>query len=415
MKFNKRDFVLIALALGLRFFFMLTGFHIDLKYIAFGGYLSVLEGRFLTFYDYLSALPRTDQFIHKFGMTFFNYPPLAYIVPGLFMFLLRPLINQEFFYQYLINPKSLLGSFQLMKHLFVFKASYLAADLLVAYFLPKIFTKKNQKKVFYFWLFNPLSFLFTFAMGQLEIWLILSIVLAIYFALVKKNNYLSLISLGIGGAFKLLPLLFIPILICIIESRFWQRIKLFLVGFLSYLFIILPFYLVSPGFRYAAFLAEQSDKMFYMTLPVTGAEGLPIFVLIYSLIFYFAFYQKGVFSKINSGVWFGGFAFLGTFFSLTHYHPQWFLWLTPFLIWLFVKLGNKLWLPLVAILISFIFHWIFFEPSLHIGLMSAIFPRLGELGQLEKILGYNSIFWRNNFRALSTASFIYLANIIYNE
>ncbi len=415
MKFNKQDFIWLILAFGLRLFFMFGGFHIDLKYIAFGGYLSVVQGRLLTFYDYLLTLPESNEFIQNFGRTLFNYPPLAYIVPGIFMLVFKPLINQEFFYQYLVNPQNFLGSFQLMKHLFIFKISYLVADLLSGYFLAKIFAKKNQKRVFYLWLFNPFSLLFTFGMGQLDIWVVLSIIMAIYFALNKQNYYLSLICLGIGGAFKLLPLLFMPIIVCVAESKFWERVKLFFSGVLAYTLIIIPYYITSPGFRAAAFMTEQSNKMLYMTLPVTGSEGLPIFILIYSLIVYFAFYQKGIFSKDKVALWFGGFAFLATFFSVTHYHPQWFLWFTPFLIWAYINYGQKVILPLAVILAAFIFHWAFFEPSLHTGLLSGIFPQLAKLGQLEKIAGYPAAFWRNNFRAISAGSMIYLSKTIADE
>ena len=81
------------------------------------------------------------------------------------------------------------------------------------------------------------------------------------------------------------------------------------------------------------------------------------------------------------------------FFSVTHYHPQWFLWATPFLIWLLVEKGRK-YLGYVAVLfLCYLVILLFFESSLHVGLLMPLFPSLAKAGSLTSLLsGWTNIF-----------------------
>ena len=67
------------------------------------------------------------------------------------------------------------------------------------------------------------------------------------------------------------------------------------------------------------------------------------------------------------------------FFVFTHYHPQWFLWITPFLIIDLVK-NPKHWLLVGLSLLSFIGLVSFFDPGLSVWLFSPIWPSLYGLG-----------------------------------
>ncbi len=410
---SKKIKIWLIIGIVLRLILMLVGFHDDLRAIVFGGYLAVIQGRLFSFYDYLPNLSPANRLLSAFEPYLFIYPPLAYIIPGIFLFLLSPLINFDFLMDYVLTPRNYLGSWPLMRHLFLFKVPYLVFDMAAGYFLSRLFKKENQQKALIFWLLNPISLYAGFTMGQLEIFPIFFVILAVYLALKQDKRGLAAAALGIGGAFKLFPLLLIPIFGFVLGSKIWPRLKLILIGFGIYGLIILPYFLLSPGYRRSALLAGQADKMFYMQLPVTAAEGLPIFSLIYFLIVLMAYYQKGVFAKPKTGIWAGGFGVLGLFYSLTHYHPQWFLWFTPFLIWVWLKYREKARLAIILILLSFFVHLIFFDYSLHLGLFSGAFAQLQDLGRLEHLLSFPAAFWRNSFRALSTASIIYLYSLIY--
>jgi hypothetical protein len=409
---NKKTTLFLIIGLLLRFFLMFVGFHDDLRAIVFGGFLAVKQGQLFSFYDYLSNLGRSNQFVQKFGPYLFIYPPLAYLIPGMFLLILSPLINFDFLFSYLLNPRNYLGTLQLMKHLFLFKLPYLVFDLGLAYFLSQLFAKKDKNKVLTLWLFNPITLYASFAMGQLDIFPLFFVVLALYFALKKKNNQLSLAVLGIGGAFKLFPLLLIPVFSLVLSKDLLTRLKFVFIGLGTYGLTVLPYLLTSPGYRTGALLANQTNKMFYMQLPVTSAEGLPLFSLIYILILLLAFYQKNIFANKELGLWTAGLSVLGLFYSLTHYHPQWFLWFTPFLIYFLVKYKSKLVLPISLILISFMVHLIFFDASLHIGLLSGGFSQLENSKSLTRLLNFPAKFWRNNFRAVSTASIIYVYTFV---
>ncbi len=406
---------IILLGLILRIFLMFVGFHDDLRAIVFGGFLAVKQGRLLSFYDFLPNLDPADKILSIFPTYLFNYPPLAYIIPGVFIFLFSPLINFEFLNQYIFNARQYLGTSQLMTHLFILKLPYLFFDLATAYFLSRLFSEEKQRKALIIWLFNPLALYASFAMGQLDILPLFFIILSLYFTLKKGNNNLASAMLGIGGVFKLFPLLLIPIYALTMRKEFWQRLKLIFVGLGSYALFVLPYFLTSAGYRQNALLASQTDKMFYMKLPVTAAEGLPLFSLVYFMIFLWAYFRKGVFSSKDPGLWIGGFAVLGLFFSLTHYHPQWFLWFTPFLIWYWLKFSRKAHLPIILIFVSFLAHLVFFEPDLHIGMFSGGFKQLADYEPIKALFTFPASFWRNNFRAVSAASIIYLYSLVKSK
>jgi hypothetical protein len=74
------------------------------------------------------------------------------------------------------------------------------------------------------------------------------------------------------------------------------------------------------------------------------------------------------------------------FFVFTHYHPQWFLWITPFLLIDLVK-NPKHWLPLVLSLVSFVGLVSFFDPGLSVWLFSPIWPKLYGLPGVWQLLG----------------------------
>jgi hypothetical protein len=113
--------------------------------------------------------------------------------------------------------------------------------------------------------------------------------------------------------------------------------------------------------------------MLFLSWNITGAEVLFPFVIIFVLIVLHAsYFGKG---RIKD-LWKYYFSILLLFFSVTHYHPQWFLWLTPLMI--IELLQNDFvhkWLHLTLSAI-FVFIVLMFESSLSYGLFSPILPQL---------------------------------------
>jgi len=401
--FSKWFFWPLLVGVVIRLFLSSITFHPDIRAIDLGAYLISQKGQILGFYDYLAKLDPDNPLVKIYGVDIFIYPPLAYLVPAFFMLLLSPFYNFSFNNLFLLAKIPFSGNFELFKTLFLLKIHYLLFDVFLAFLFLKCFEGKKGRKAFLLWLFNPATLYATFAMGQLDIFPTLAVVLATLLAF-KNRPVLSMVALGIGGGFKLFPLLFIPIFSLVLGEKLIERLKLLGLGLLSYGIIILPYFLHSPIYRVTAVMANQASKMLYMTLPVTAAEGIPVFLLGYFLLLFVANKKCGQ----KSYLWRLGLALTLLFISVTHYHPQWFLWATPFLIWLMVEFGDKYVYPILFILVGFIVHLLFFDPSLHLGLLAPIFPTLSQLKPLEGILFFDQFMLRNIFRALTAATSIYL-------
>jgi len=391
------------IGLVLRLVIMPLTIHPDIRALDFGAFLISQKAQWLTFYDYFSTLEKNSHLVNIYGLDLFIYPPLAYLTPALFMFILGPFYNFSANMIFLNNMESIFGTIEIFRIAFLLKLPYLLFDFLVAYLLLKIFKEKGLT-AFKLWMFNPLTLYATFAMGQFDIIPLLLIVASIFFAL-QKRKWLAVIMLGLGGAYKVFPLLFLPIFVLLFDKNFWFRLKLLALGLFSYLIFVVPYFLFSPMYRQAAFLAHQTEKMFFMKLPLSGAEYLSVFAIGYSLLLIVAARAK----SHQENFWRFGFLLMLLFFSITHYHPQWFLWITPFLIWELVTYRFKnLWLVII-LFASWLVITFLFEPSLSIGLFSPLWPQLSQAPDLSALLSrYFDVFqFKSLVRSLFAGTAIY--------
>ncbi len=380
MKKNLIKWFLVGLVL--RLILMPFTVHPDIRALDLGAFLISQKGAFLTFYDYLSSLDKNDLLVKIYGVDLFIYPPLAYLTPAFFMFILSPFYNFSANNVFLISMDKIFQTTEIFKITFLLKLSYLFFDFALAFLLLKIFQEKGER-AFKIWMFNPLTLYTTFAMGQFDIIPTLLVVAGIFFAL-REQKWLSVIMLGIGGAYKVFPLLFLPIFVLILDKNFWRRICLFVVGLLPYLAVITPYFLLSSMYRQSAFLASQTEKMFFMKLPLSGAEYLSVFLVGYFILLIFAARVKSQ----KDDLWKFSLFLMLLFFSITHYHPQWFLWIIPFLIWLWLNFEKNYRGLIILLFTCWLILTGFFESSLHVGLFSPVYPQLLKSGGLTKMVSY---------------------------
>lgn len=356
---------LVALAMLLRLAIMVTTYHPDLRAAEFAGYAILEMGKGIGFYDVLPRLSPTNPLYQSLGPSELNYPPLAWFTPTLFRLVLRPFLNPQVDYAILTHVDRLFGTPQLMWQLFFLKIPLLTADLITAWLLTFLFSQREKKKlIFLIWLFNPLTLYATFAMGQIDIWPVLTTVLA-GVLLTREKPTLAAFVLGLGGGYKIFPLLMLLPTALLFGKNFKEKAKLLAIGFGTYLLIILPFVLTSPGYRAYSLLTPQTDKMLFAKVMVSGDQYLSLFVIAYiAILFLCTRAQRQNWMLFSTGI------FL-VLFSVTHYHPQWFLWLTPWLAFYWVKESGTRWLML-ALLMADIGITLSFDSSLHYGLFAPI-------------------------------------------
>lgn len=387
------------IALVLRLLLMPITFHPDFISLNSSRFYLVEKGVW-NFYDFLASLSADHPLSRNYGTNYFTYPPLSYLTFGFFSFLFKPFSGQDITFSLIENYPQIFDLPGLASRLFWFKVPYLFFDFGLAYLLTRFFQKEKEKRTaFLLWLFNPVSFQASYLMGQFEIMPTFFIVLALLLAQAKKPH-LAAASLGVGGAYKMFPLFFVPILAAALGKTLWQKAKLLIIGFGSFLLLIAPF-LKSVAFRQVVLLSNQSQKFLFMNLPLSGAESILLFVFLWGMIFFAAWYQS-----VKNQLWTYFLAVMLLFFSLTHYHPQWFLWLIPLLVIQLVKTNFKFSFLSFTLLLCWLTITLLFEASLSYGLFTPLDPRLFDAPSLSVFVSrfYDVLQLKSIIRSLFAAA-----------
>ncbi len=384
---------LLALGLIIRLLLMPVTLHPDLWAISFAQNIFAFKGVF-NIYDYLENLPGNSALVVNYGRNFFTYPPLTYFTLGTFGFLLKPLFNQNFFNNLAVILPDVLADSRLYFHLFLTKFPYLFFDFGILLLIINFFQDEKKKRLAaVLWIFNPVTLYTSYMVGQFDIMAVFFTVLALHLAKQKKI-YWSVFCLGVGGAFKMFPLFFIPFLAISQSKNFKELLKLFVVGLTPYFLSVLPF-AGSAVFRQTVLFSNQSQKMLFAKLLVSGAEYLSVFVVFYIFLVGISFVKK-----VELWKWF--LMVLLLFFSVTHYHPQWFLWISPFLIFFGVEY-KKFWLLPIVLFMTWTVITLLFEPSLSVSLFAPVDKSLMSVRPLSEIINrfYNVFDFKSLIRSIA--------------
>lgn len=406
---NKWWWKVLLIGVLLRVFLMPVTFHPDLWGHSFVAYFFAYKGE-VNIYDFLLKLPDDYPLVKNFGVgDIFIYPPLTYFTLGFFRILVKPFADPNFIPWLMENTSNVLNYRGLGLQIFLFKFPYLFIDITTAFLLSSLFDDfKKKKQAFILWMFNPLTLYATFMMGQLDILPVLFTVLTCYLIKNKKFVY-ALIALGIGGSYKMYPLLLIPPAAFLLGDTFKLKIKLLLAGFIPFILTIMPF-LNSAGFRQMVLFGPKNQKMLFMNWPLSGAEKIYPFVLILVFIYLYSYYSK---KRVAIEIYF--LSILLLIFSVTHFHPQWFLWVTPFIIWTLVKNSFKGVEIAILMFLSWFVITLFFEPSLSIGLFAPLWHNLANAKGLTEIFSkYTDVFQFKSIvrSAFAGASIYYIINLL---
>ncbi len=352
-------------------------YHPDLSGQLLSGYFFAFEG-VTNVYDHLATLPSDHPLVKNFGVgDIFIYPPLTYFTIGSFVKFSSLFVPENFFLN-LMNGMSIYQP-GLSWNLIILKLPYLLVDIGMAFALASLFDKEKQKKwAFLLWLFNPVTFYATFSMGVFDIIPAIFTVLSLYFAKQKKLP-LAAVMLSIGAAYKQYPIFLLPFIVFSAKD-FREGVKVAVCGIIPYLLTVAPF-LSSSAFKYMVFGAK-SQKEFYMEWMVSGSEGLFPYLIGVVLLYLHAYRNKTLIPKLWK-------YYLGIFlllFSVTHYHPQWFIWIAPFIVIELVSTEfYNLWLDL-TLFACYVFIVLTFDNSLSVGMFSVLNQNLNQFPGIDKII-----------------------------
>lgn len=407
---SKWWFKWLVIGVIIRLVLMPITLHVDIWGHSFTAYFFAYEGK-LNPYEALAGLPPDNPIVRNFGVSdIFIYPPLTYFTLGIFRLLIRPLVDPGFLPFVMANPGLIHQRTDLFWNLFLFKLPYLFLDIALAYFLANCFSDtKKRKMAFILWMFNPAALYATFMIGQIDILPTFFTVLATYFALRKKYSFAS-ISLGIGASYKLYPLFLLAPLAFLFAKSFKEKVKLIVVGVMPLLLTILP-YVSSKAFRYMVF-SPKSQKILFMGWNVSGAEVIYPFLLILVVIYAISYYSRRKPELINYFL-----VILLLILSVTHYHPQWFIWVTPFIIFQIVRDNLKYFELALIFFASWIVITMFFEPSLSIGLFNPIYPAVNNFRGFTGIVSkyFDPFEIKSIIRSVFAGSSLFLALNLFKQ
>lgn len=406
--FRKPLIFVLVLGILLRLILSVSTIHTDIQHFDLAGFV-LGKGNVLNFYDYTFSLDKGDKLLNSFPRELFNYPPMVYLFLGSINWILTNFEDTTFHNEFLFDIKNTLGNPMLFLHLFILKFPYFMFDIGIAILLYALFdSQRNKNLAFTLWMFNPWAIYSTFMVGQFDVIPTFCVILALYLAEKSNTNLLKRILvasfvLGIGASFKIYPLLLLIPIVTFLNN--WkQRLVPISVGVLTYILTILPF-LPSQGFRSTALVANQTLKSLYAQIPISGGESIILF-LATIVFFYLIFLYK---NSTVENLWQRLFSILLLFFIFTHYHPQWFLWITPFLIIELIKTNFKHIFVVILMFMAFFGGLLLFEPSLSIGLFSPLNPSLSQIQEIWKIFGasLDINFLRSFFQTIMVACSFY--------
>lgn len=337
-------------------------------------------------------------------------PPMSYFLILPFHLLARPLVSGNTEELFFINHQLVLGKIGFWFYMIYSKLPHLVFDMMLGLALAFLVSQNHQKKVLALWMFNPMTIWASEAIGQLDIFPTFFIVLCLFLIKKAKMEWAAL-SLGLGGAIKIAPFLLLPFFLGLADSKS-KVIKLFLLAIIPYVLTNM-LYISSSEFRNNALFAPQLSKSLYANIPISG--GATILVVPAILIFLYIWY----FLKKRSVDKFFKFSLCLLLLTLafTHFHIQWFLWVSAFLL-IFLKdnWGNGVSIAAFGLLISLVLMLFLFDSSLQIQLFRPILPSLDQAKGLAEILSPERvIFWRSFAASIFAASSLFLIWMILKK
>jgi hypothetical protein len=363
MKFKKIFFLAFLVRLLIAPFF----YHPDIKSQHF--HFQFLSQGHFNIYQFIADnknnLPYRDTF---------NYPPLTYLSFGLEQIILKPFLPSDFT-AWINDWGGKQNSYpNLFYYMLILKIPYIFFDLYIGYILYKIY---NRKTLLY-WLFNPLSLYLIYILGNFDIVPVFFSVLAFYF-LKKSRLTLTFVSLGIGFALKVYPLLFFPFFLFYYRTNIKNIIK-------NTFFFLLPAIVsVIPYLFNSAFLSSISGSGLTQKIIEFRVLGLPLYPIIYLVTLGVYFFSK---NKILEKTFL--FLFLA-FIIFIDFHPQWLLWFLPFLISQIIKTRRNSVLFTIIILLSLTYILLINDRYLVWGHLMPINPSFIQLNN-----PYSIVFYRFN-------------------
>ena len=265
-----------------------------------------------------------------------GFPPLFYLLDGLYLLVLRSLHVLSFLRNWPIDN---IFTIPMQNRVFFFmKALYIPFDLVGLVAFLKLFDERNRRTAAWAWMFNPLVIYVSYIWGQTDLMAATFIITAAYLAkkstLNGKLSYglASCISIGISASFKLFPLALLPVFSLILSKHTKRSIFYFVGAGLSPFLLAIPFIstpFIEMTIPYGNYLTSRNFSL-----------GLPQFTIYfvfaaYLVILYYLYIVETDYSFDSLLVY--SLATFTLLYGLSVWLPNWILWGTPLILLVVIR------------------------------------------------------------------------------
>jgi len=251
------------------------------------------------------------------------------------------------------------SSYNVFTAIALFKILYLVFDVACMFLILRLSfdsEPESRLRVFKFWMFNPFVIFILYVFARHDIIGILATLVALLLA--KKNRkYWAIIVLAFGIALRFFPIMILPLFIFYLARTKKDYIILSLVGVSGLAAVeLFSYFYFGRSVIFSLLNTQHFDYILSSKLELVIHDRIFIFVAVYIIIILsFLHIKRKNFDILLN---YGAIIYLA-YVSLCYFHPQYMLWIVPFLIIIFVRRKSLLYYHWIqfALLLVILIYW----------------------------------------------------------
>ncbi len=208
----------------------------------------------------------------------------------------------------------------LFRDLLAMKLPSLLAEIILVFFLIKSLPQSKRFTAAWVWLLNPLVIYAIYGISNFDIFPAAFLALGIWGW--QRHKPLTYLALGIAASFKLFPLLLLPGVFLLDNRSVLKRLRDLLLAILPLLISLLPLHNDLPAVKTLLF-SNMTTGTFTAILDL-GKGSIPLTAIALSLLYLYIWSTRHTLNIISFQI-----IALLAIFSLSHFHPQWIIWVLP--------------------------------------------------------------------------------------
>ena len=390
------------------------------KYFLIGLLIRFIFLPFFFHADLLSTYNRAAQtvFSGNFGSDF--HQVITNMIHSAYLFIIKFIIPDINNYTNILLENSwvkLISSENIFIVLFIFKLLYLFFDVICMFLIIRLlYDEEPEKKIkiFKYWVLNPIVIFVTYIFARHDIIGITLTLIAILLAKYRRK-YLAIVVLALAIAVRFFPIMILPILIFYLARKKKDYIILFSIG-ISGIIAIEAFSNIYFDRSVIISLLNTQHFNFILSskLELINHDRIFYFVAVYILIILSFLHQR----RKNLDLFLNYCAIIFMMYaSICYFHPQYLLWIVPFLILIFVRkkaLYRYHWVQF-ALLMIILIYW---GDGVTKFLLTPIDPKFfiymtGPIPILNRF--YSAVKFVNIARSIFTGITLWMIYLIYKE